>query len=92
MVIDSVLSDAVVCWGGITKKSDAGATGKVCLGKLAPWRALNWRASHQHQTKGHRGKKLLTVMDHDCHPLYETVTIRQKSLIKLAAAGTATQH
>ena len=77
-VVASVLFYAVVCWGGSTKKRDAGRLEKLikkagsvvgteleCVTSVADKRTLS---------------KLLTIMDNGNHPLYSTIT-QQKSLI-----------
>ena len=78
MVIASVLFDAVVCWGGSTKKRDAGKLERL-VRKAGSVEGAELECITSASHKRTRGK-LLTVMDHDCHPLYNTV-IKQKSLI-----------
>ncbi|KAL6109546.1 uncharacterized protein ACO6RY_12648 [Pungitius sinensis] len=76
--VASVLFYAVVCWGGSTKKKDAGRLDRLvkkagsvvgaeleCITSVADKRTLT---------------KLLTIMDNGNHPLHSTIS-RQKSLI-----------
>ena len=77
-VVAGVLFYAVVCWGGSTKKRDAGRLERLvrkagsvvgtelkCITSVSDKRTLS---------------KLLTIMDNDWHPLYNTI-IKRKSLI-----------
>ena len=77
-VVAGVLFYAVVCWGGSTKKRDAGQLERLvrkagsvvgaeleCITSVSDKRTLS---------------KLLTIMDNDWHPLYNTI-IKRKSLI-----------
>ena len=77
-VVASVLFYAVVCWGGSTKKKDAGRLDRLvrkagsvvgaeleCITSVANKRTLT---------------KLLTIMDNESHPLHGTIT-QQRSLI-----------
>ncbi|KAG5279123.1 hypothetical protein AALO_G00106350 [Alosa alosa] len=77
-VVASVLFYAVVCWGGSTKKKDAGRIDRLvrkagsvvgaeleCITSLSDKRTLN---------------KLINILDNECHPLHSTI-VKQKSLI-----------
>ncbi|KAG5274935.1 hypothetical protein AALO_G00141800 [Alosa alosa] len=77
-VVASVLFYAVVCWGGSTKKKDAGRIDRLvrkagsvvgaeleCITSLSDKGTLN---------------KLVNILDNECHPLHST-TVKQKSLI-----------
>lgn len=77
-VVASVLFYAVVCWGGSTKRKDAGRLERLvkkagsvvgaeleCTTSVADKRTLT---------------KLLTIMDNESHPLYSAI-IGQRSLI-----------
>ncbi|KAK0148991.1 RNA-directed DNA polymerase from mobile element jockey [Merluccius polli] len=76
-VVASVLFYAVACWGGSTRKRDAGRLDRLvrkagsvvgaeleCITSVSDKRTLN---------------KLLNILDNDCHPLYSIIT-QQKSL------------
>ncbi|KAG5267587.1 hypothetical protein AALO_G00223400 [Alosa alosa] len=77
-VVASVLFYAVVCWGGSTKKKDAGRLDRLvrkagsvvgaeleCITSISDKRALN---------------KLINILDNECHSLHSTI-VKQKSLI-----------
>lgn len=77
-VVASVLFYAVACWGGSTKKRDAGRLDRLvrkagsvvgaeleCITSVSDKRTMN---------------KILNILDNDCHPLHTTI-IQQKSLI-----------
>ena len=77
-VVASVLFYAVACWGGSTRKRDAGRLDRLvrkagsvvgadleCITSVSDKRTLN---------------KLHSILDNDCHPLY-SIIIQQKSLI-----------
>ena len=79
-VVASVLFYAVVCWGGSTKKRDAGRldrlvrkAGSVVGAELESITSVAEKIILS---------KLLTIMDNETHPLYNTI-IQQKSVDQL---------
>ncbi|KAK0143583.1 putative RNA-directed DNA polymerase from transposon X-element [Merluccius polli] len=76
-VVTSVLSYAVVCWGGSTKKRDSGRLDRLvrkagsviameleCITSITEKRTLN---------------RLLAILDNECHPLHK-ILYKQKSI------------
>ena len=70
-VVASVLFYAVVCWEGSTKKWDAGRLKKLVrkAGSVVGAELECITSVSDKRTLG----QLLTVMDNDCHPLYNTI-------------------
>ena len=77
-VVASVLFYAVVCWGGSTKKRDAGRLDRLVrkAGSVVGAELESIASVAEKRTLS----KLLTIMDNETHPLYNTI-IQQKSLI-----------
>ena len=77
-VVASVLFYAVVCWGGSTKKRDAGRLDRLVrkAGSVVGAELESITSVAEKRTLS----KLLTIMDNESHPLHSTI-IQQKSVI-----------